>query len=105
MGNRELIRVLYDAFAARDVSAMMGALDDQVRWTEAEGFPYAGTHVGPQAVRDNVWKRMGTEWWHWEAKPNMIIVEGDHVAVVGTCSGTYKEDLSDGAVRGQRQSQ
>jgi Ketosteroid isomerase-related protein len=90
MGNRELIQALYDAFAARDRAVMMASLDDQVRWVEAEGFPYAGTHVGPQAVVNNVWRRMGTEWLDWQAKPDMIIVEGDRVAVTGTYSGTYK---------------
>lgn len=90
MGNRELIKALYDAFAARDADAMMGFLDDEVRWTEAEGFPYAGTHVGPQAVMDNVWMRMATEWRDWEANLDEIIVEGNRVATTGTYTAIYK---------------
>ena len=91
MGSREVIQALFAAYAARDVRAMMGCLDDRVRWTEAEGFPYAGTHVGPKAVLDNVWMRMGTEWNDWEARPDdTIIVEGERVARAGKYSGTYK---------------
>ena len=121
MGNRQLIQRLYDAFAARDVPAMMGCLDATVEWTQAEGFPYAGTHVGPRAVLDNVWMPMGTEWRDWAATPETIIVQGHRVAAVGTYTGTYKAtDRSmrarfahvfevrdghhpDGAVRRQRQ--
>jgi len=87
---RELIKALYDAFAARDASAMMALLDDEVHWTEAEGFPYAGTHVGPQAVMDHVWMRMATEWHDWQAHLDDIIVEGDRFATTGTYTGVYK---------------
>lgn len=90
MGSRELIQSLYDAFAARDADAMMGFLDDEVHWTEAEGFLYAGTHVGPQAVMDNVWMRMATEWHDWHARLDEIIVEGDRVATTGTYTAVYK---------------
>jgi len=88
--NRELIQALYDAFAARDADAMMASLDDDVHWTEAEGFPYAGTHVGPQAVMDNVWMRMATEWNDWQAHLDDIVVEGDRVATTGTYTAIYK---------------
>jgi ketosteroid isomerase-like protein len=90
MGNRESIRALYDAFAARDAMAMMGFLDGKVQWTEAEGFPYAGTHVGPQAVMNNVWMRMATEWQDWQAHLDGIIVEGNRAATTGTYTATYK---------------
>jgi len=90
MQGRELIQALYDAFAARDANAMMAFLDDDVHWTEAEGFPYAGTHVGPQAVMDNVWMRMATEWHDWQAHLDDIIVEGDRVATTGTYTAIHK---------------
>ena len=32
-----------------------------IEWTEAAGFPYDGTHVGPEAVLSNVFMRLGTE--------------------------------------------
>ncbi len=69
---------------------MMAFLGDEVHWTEAEGFLYAGTHVGPQAVMDNVWMRMATEWLDWQAHLDDIIVEGNRVATTGTYTGIYK---------------
>lgn len=90
MNNRELIQALFDAYAARDATAMMGYLDETVEWTEAVGFPYAGTYVGRQAVMDNVWRPMATQWDAWTAVADQIIVEGDRVVAVGTYTGTYK---------------
>jgi ketosteroid isomerase-like protein len=90
MGNREAIQALFDAYANRDAETMLGCLDDAAEWIEAAGFPYAGTYVGPQAVMDNVWRPMATEWDGWSAVPDEIIVEGDRVVAVGTYSGAYK---------------
>lgn len=84
MGNREAIAALYDAYARRDSVAMVGALDGDVEWHRAEGSPYSGVYIGPQAVLDGVWRRMGTEWSGWEAVPESIIVDGDRVVAVGT---------------------
>jgi hypothetical protein len=36
-------------------------LPPDAEWTEAEGFPYAGTFVGPDAIIAGVFQRMGTE--------------------------------------------
>ena len=41
---------------------MLGALAPDIRWTEAEGFPYGGTYVGPDAILQGVFMRLGTEW-------------------------------------------
>ena len=90
MSNRDVIQALFDAYAARDAAAMMSCLDDAVEWIEAEGFPYAGTYVGPQAVLDNVWRPMATEWDDWAAVPDQILAEGDRVVAVGTYTGSYK---------------
>ena len=32
---------------------------DDIQWTEADGFPLAGTYVGPQAVLEGVFMRLG----------------------------------------------
>lgn len=34
-------------------------MDDKIEWTEAEGFPLHGTYIGPQAVVDGVFMRIG----------------------------------------------
>jgi hypothetical protein len=51
------LRALYDAFNARDIDAVLGAMTDDVDWPNAwEG----GRLVGKQAVRD-YWTRQWTE--------------------------------------------
>ncbi len=48
--NREIIENAYANFATGDIPAALGAMADDIEWTEADGFPLAGTYVGLQAV-------------------------------------------------------
>ncbi len=50
MTNLESVQGLYEAFAKGDVPTVLGFLDANIAWTEAEGFPYGGTYNGPDAV-------------------------------------------------------
>ena len=86
----ETIRSLYDAFARGDIQAILGALAPDAKWIEAEGFPYGGTYVGPQAVLQNVFARLGAEWSSFTVVPKEIVAEGETVVGLGTYSGTYK---------------
>jgi len=91
MSNAELIRGLYEAFAAGDIPTVMGALDENISWTEAEGFPYGGTYVGPVAVAENVFIKLGTEWDGFAVVPERIVDSGETVVGLGNYSGTFKE--------------
>ena len=44
--NQEIIQGLYASFATGDVPAVLGAMAEGIQWTEADGFPLAGTYVG-----------------------------------------------------------
>ena len=90
MNNSEVIRSLYQSFANGDVPSVLGALASNVSWTDAEGFPYGGTYVGPDAVLTNVFMKLGTEWEGYSAVPHEFISEGDTVVSVGEYSGTYR---------------
>ncbi len=59
--NSEVIRALYDAFANGDVPSVLGVLASNVSWTEAEGFPYGGTYIGPDAVLKNVFMKLARD--------------------------------------------
>jgi len=87
--NGNLIRGLYDAFATGDVPGVLGAMDNSIEWKEAEGFMYGGTYIGPNAVLENVFMKLGTEWEGFSAVPDEIIDGGDKVVAVGTYSGKY----------------
>lgn len=87
--NREIIEKLYAGFAAGDVPTVLGAMDPEISWTEAAGFPYAGTYVGPDAVLQNVFMRLATEWEGFAAVPSTYVSEGETVVAIGEYSGTY----------------
>jgi uncharacterized protein len=89
--NVDAVRGGYEALARGDVPTILAALDDNVQWTEAEGFPYAGTYVGPQAVLDNVLMRLATEWDGFSAVPTDFIDGGDRVVAMGRYGGVFKE--------------
>lgn len=88
--NLETIRAVYEAFAKGDIPTVLGALDSAVEWREAEGFPYGGTYIGPNAVLEGVFMRLGTEWEVFNAVPDEFIDGGDAIVAIGTYSGTYK---------------
>ncbi len=63
MDNLSLIKSTYEgANSQENARNTAAALADDARWTEAAGFPYAGTYVGFDAIVENVFKRLATEW-------------------------------------------
>lgn len=91
MSNVDIIRDAYAAFAQGEVPAVVAAFADDITWTEAAGFIYAGTYVGADAIVQNVFMRMATEWDSFQVKPESLIGEGDQVAALGWYEATYKE--------------
>lgn len=90
MTDGELIRGLYDAFATGNVPAVLGAFDQNIEWNEAEGFMYGGTYTGPNAVVENVFMKLATEWEGFTVTPNKVVDGGDgNVISTGTYSGKY----------------
>lgn len=89
MSNGEIISGLYEAFGRGDVPAVLGAFDENIEWTEAEGFMYGGTYTGPNAVLENVFMKLGSEWEGFSAIPSKIVDGGDDVIATGTYSGKY----------------
>jgi ketosteroid isomerase-like protein len=88
--NVDVIKAIYTAFAKGDVPAVLGHFDPDIEWIEADGFPYPGTFVGPDAILQNVFMRLGTEWEGYTVTPKEFIAEGDRVVSFGTYAGTYK---------------
>jgi ketosteroid isomerase-like protein len=90
MTNADTIRRLYDDFGKGDIPAVLGAMDPQIEWKEADGFPYPGTYVGPDAVLQGVFMRLGTEWDGYQAVADEVLDAGDTVVGLGHYSGRYK---------------
>jgi ketosteroid isomerase-like protein len=89
-GHSNTITNVYAAFARGDVPSVLAALAPNASWTEAEGFPYGGTYIGPDAVLQNVFMKMGSEWDGFAAVPHELVANADTVVALGEYSGTYK---------------
>jgi ketosteroid isomerase-like protein len=87
----DTVREMYSAMASGNIDGALSTLADDVHWTEAEGFPYAGTYVGPQAVAEQVFARLGADWDGFAAVPDVLIGEDQQVAALGWYSGTSRE--------------
>ncbi|MFG1351555.1 nuclear transport factor 2 family protein [Xanthobacter autotrophicus] len=87
--NLELIRATYKGTSEENGRNLLAALAPDASWTEAEGFPYAGTYVGPDAIIAGVFRRLGTEWTGYRAEVHTFLEDGDRVAAFGVYSGTY----------------
>lgn len=89
--NLDLIRATYEGSSSEDNGRnLLAALAPDAAWTEAEGFPYAGTYVGPEAIGAGVFRRLATEWIGYRADVHTYLEDGDRVAAFGVYSGTYK---------------
>jgi hypothetical protein len=84
------VQSLYAAFAIGDIPTVLGGLAPDIRWTEAEGGPYGGVSIGPDAVLQNVFMKIGGEWDGYAAVPREFVASGDTVVALGEYSGTYK---------------
>lgn len=85
--NKELIESAYASFANGDVPSVLGLMDQEIEWTNAEGWPlYSGTLVGPQAVVDGVFMRLGEIGENFSVNVTQLVAEGDTVVGLGTYS-------------------
>jgi len=81
--NKEIVANAYASFAAGDVPAALGAMADDIAWTEADGFPLAGTYIGPQAVLEGVFMRLGEIGDDFAVLPDQFVADGDTVVALG----------------------
>ncbi len=88
--NLDLIRATYEGTSEDNGRNLVAALAPDASWTEAEGFPYAGTYVGTDAIIAGVFHRLAAEWIGYSAKVHTYLEDGDRVAAFGFYSGTYK---------------
>lgn len=88
--NKDIIRGTYEASPAEKGQRLRAALAPDASWTEAAGFPYAGTYVGFEAIAAGVFRRLATEWEGYDAKVHTYLEDGDMVAAFGVYSGTYR---------------
>ena len=99
MTNKELIQQLYENFAVGDVPAVLSAFAENIEWTESDGFPLAGTYVGPDAVLNNVFMKLGEFSENWGVEVERLIADGDTVVADGRYTWNHKTTGEPCAVR------
>ena len=77
MDYRQAVRAAYDGLSTGDPGPLFGLMDPKIEWTEAAGYPYAGTYVGPDAIAGGVFARLGSEWDGYVVAPDFIVADGD----------------------------
>ena len=88
--NVQVMEQLYQAFGRGEIPAVLARFDPQIEWISAEGAPYPGTFIGPQAVLEGIFIRIGTDWDGFRADAFEFIDGGDQVVALGRYSGTYR---------------
>ena len=91
MTNLEIIKSTYEGKTSEENGENLAKyVAKNVNWTEAKGFPYAGTYIGLENVTKNVFNRLATEWIDYKFTPEDYLESNDKVVAYGTYTGTYK---------------
>jgi ketosteroid isomerase-like protein len=95
--NIDLVRSLYASFAAGDLAGFLSRLDPEVRWNEAESFPYSdrNPYVGPDAIVGGVFARLGEDWDGFRVEPVEFAGSGDVVTMFGRYRARHKKTGKD----------
>jgi len=85
MTNLEIIKTTYEGKTSEENGRNLAKyVADDISWTEAKGFPYAGTYIGLDSVTKNVFSRLGSEWIDYKFTPDDYVASGDKVVAFGT---------------------
>lgn len=91
MTNLDIIKSTYEGKTSEENGKNLAKyVADNISWTEAKGFPYAGTYIGLENVIKNVFSRLGSEWIDYKFTPDDYVASDDIVVAYGTYTGTYK---------------
>lgn len=91
MTNLEIVKSTYEGKTSEENGRNLAKyVVEDISWTEAKGFPYAGTYIGLENVTKNVFHRLGSEWIDYKFTPEDYVASDDKVVAYGTYIGTYK---------------
>jgi len=91
MTNLEIIKSTYEGKTSEENGRNLAKyVGENISWTEAKGFPYAGTYIGLKNITKNVFSRLGSEWIDYKFTPEDYVASDDKVVAYGTYKGTYK---------------
>ena len=89
----DVIAGLYDAFGRGDIPAVLGAMDQEIHWYEAENNPYRPDGepcVGPEAVLNDLFMKLPEDWDDFAVRPHTFHAAGNVVVVEARYGGTHR---------------
>jgi ketosteroid isomerase-like protein len=91
MTNLDIIKSTYEGKTSEENGKNLAQYSSEtISWTEAKGFPYAGTYIGLEDISKNVFSRLGSEWIDYKFTPEDYVASDDKVVAFGTYTGIYK---------------
>jgi ketosteroid isomerase-like protein len=93
MGNVEIMRGGYEAFARGDVPSVLALFAPDIEWREAESNPYkpdGKAWIGPDAIVQNLFMRLGSEWDGFTVTPKALHDAGDTVVAECRYTGVHR---------------
>ena len=89
--NLETVKNIYNGGPEQIARSLQTALAPRFEWTEAAGFPYAGTYRSLDEVGKNVFARLASEWDDYRAVADNFYDAGNTIIATGRYLGTYKK--------------
>jgi ketosteroid isomerase-like protein len=93
MSNVQFAKDIYAAFARGDIPTVLAGFHPEIQWRQAEGHPYqpdGAAWIGPQAVLEKLFMRIGSEWESFTVTARAFHDAGEHVVMEGRYTGFYK---------------
>ena len=93
MSNVQLAKDIYAAFGRGDIPAVLAGFHPEIEWRQAEGNPYqpdGAAWIGPQAVLEKLFMRIGSEWEGFTVTVGTLHDAGEYVVMQGRYTGLYK---------------
>ena len=84
MTNLEIVKSTYEGKSSEENGRNLAKhVAHNISWTEAKGFPYAGTYIGLEEVTNNVFTRLGSEWIGYKFTPEDYVADDDKFVAFG----------------------
>ena len=93
MSNVQLAKDIYAAFGRGDIPTVLAGFHPEIEWRQAEGNPYkpdGAAWFGPQAVLEELFTRLGSEWEGFTVTVRTLHDAGEYVVMEGRYTGLYK---------------
>jgi len=91
MSSVDLVKRSYVAFERGDMDGVLGDMDPEIEWQQAQGLPHGGTYHGLEEVRRTIFDPLEEEWWdEFSAVPTEFLDAGGEVVVLGRYRGVAK---------------